>query len=162
MTRENSSGAERAGAEKAGRLIAPGYAKEQREKRQAEDKDWASKSGPVTVRKKTVYDLPPSSDGRGGPHPLAGIPQEALDAATEELKNSANLHGFEDYLDSDDIESIAHSILLVAVKVIAAFADEQTAEQVAAQVEYDTNHELRKTLDEAAAAPTVKRRYPPR
>lgn len=33
----------------------------------------------------TRYDHPEASDGRGGPHPLAGVPQSVLDAATAAL-----------------------------------------------------------------------------
>lgn len=71
----------------------------------------------------TCYDEPPASDGRGGPHPLAGVPQSALDAATNELKSSLALHGLDntdevDTLDEDDIESMAHGILLAAFLVI--------------------------------------------
>jgi hypothetical protein len=65
----------------------------------------------------TYYDEPPASDGKGGPHPLAHVPQEALDAATNELKSSLALHGVES-MDEDEIESAAHSVLLVALVII--------------------------------------------
>lgn len=66
----------------------------------------------------TRYDGPPASDGKGGPHPLAGVPQEALDAATEALNEGiVKDDTYYAYLDNtpDYIESVAHSVLLSAL-----------------------------------------------
>lgn len=59
---------------------------------------------------------PPASDGRGGPHPLLGVPQEALDAATQALQVGLTWesHG----LDDDLIESLAHSVLMAGLKAM--------------------------------------------
>lgn len=88
---------------------------------------------PITVKEQPVtrYDGPEASDGRGGPHPLAGVPQEALDAAMKALTEAtmviqyAHNESIPDetdpmiVLDSDDIESVAHAVLasgLAAIK----------------------------------------------
>ena len=57
----------------------------------------------------TRYDHPDASDGHGGPHPLAGVPQSALDAATDSLTVALN------YLDADDpdaVRSVAEAVLM--------------------------------------------------
>lgn len=64
----------------------------------------------------TRYDESAASDGHGGPHPLAGVPQEALDAVTKALTEATTLMDIGDYgevrvLDSDDVEAVAHAIL---------------------------------------------------
>lgn len=66
----------------------------------------------------TVYDDYPSSDGYGGPHPLAGVPQAILDAVTLELENCFWDFGVEPggrQMDRESLESIAHSILQTAI-----------------------------------------------
>src|SRR5689334_22083641 len=40
----------------------------------------------------TRYDTWPSSDGMGGPHPLAGVPQSALDAVVRALDDACYAH----------------------------------------------------------------------
>ena len=54
----------------------------------------------------TRYDEPGASDGRGGPHPLRGVPQEALDAAAETLAEALRTG-----VDMDQVESVAHAVL---------------------------------------------------
>ena len=61
----------------------------------------------------TQYDGPGATDGHGGPHRLAGIPQDVLDAATSELAACLDFYGIA--ADEDTTEEIAHSILLSAV-----------------------------------------------
>jgi len=64
----------------------------------------------------TIYDDPPASDGKGGSHPLAGIPQEVLDAAVEALTNARDFGGID--VDDDDLQPIAHSVLISVVKAM--------------------------------------------
>lgn len=72
----------------------------------------------------TGYDEPPASDGHGGPHPLAGVPQAALDAATEallaattEVRRSPD-DDAERVCYAEDVEPIAHAVLLAALEAI--------------------------------------------
>lgn len=67
----------------------------------------------------TRYDVPPASDGRGGPHPLAGVPQKALDAATAELRRSDAYAG----IDSDDFEPVAHAVLMAGLNAMTDVTD---------------------------------------
>ena len=66
----------------------------------------------------TRYDEPSASDGKGGPHPLAGVPQEALDACVEELKSVGYTNASHQLvlaIDDDEIEAVAHAILLAGL-----------------------------------------------
>lgn len=67
------------------------------------------------ARPPTQYETPTASDGEGGPHPLAGVPQEVLDAAYKEL-DEAYSYGMFAKPDDDDIESVAHAVLLAAIQ----------------------------------------------
>ncbi len=64
----------------------------------------------------TIYDVAPASDGRGGPHPLAGVPQAALDAAVKALAEAENFDRRGDVLIAEgDVEPVAHAILAAAL-----------------------------------------------
>lgn len=65
------------------------------------------------ARPPTQYETP--SDGLDGPHPLAGVPQEVLDAAYKEL-HEAYSYGMFAKPDDDAIESVAHAVLLAAIQ----------------------------------------------
>lgn len=66
----------------------------------------------------TRYDEAPASDGRGGPHPLAGVPQRALDAAVTALRDANVATRDPHYLviDSTDVEAAAHAVLAAALE----------------------------------------------
>ena len=70
---------------------------------------------PQTPGAGTRYDEPVASDGRGGPHPLAGIPQDVLDAATGELRAAGPVDRGCLVIEADDIEPVAHAVLLAAL-----------------------------------------------
>lgn len=61
----------------------------------------------------TRYDAPPASDGAGGPHPLANVPQAALDAAVAALAT-----GLVELDDDHMIEPVAHAVLASALPII--------------------------------------------
>lgn len=70
----------------------------------------------------TRYDRDDASDGQGGRHPLAGVPQEVLDASVLALTFAGEqrgnaVAGFESSMvyEADDLEPVAHSVLLSAL-----------------------------------------------
>jgi hypothetical protein len=58
----------------------------------------------------TRYDEPEASDGHGGPHPLAGVPQSALDAATDAFM-AADVW----VVDPDHARPIAEAVLMAGL-----------------------------------------------
>lgn len=87
------------------------------------------------MRTPTRYDDPDkASDGRGGPHTLAGVPQEALDAALAALKGMVTtLKVGDDILSvldvqqdgtDDDLRAIAEAILAEALEASKAATGE--------------------------------------
>ena len=58
----------------------------------------------------TRYDEPTASDGYGGPHPLAGIPQEVLDAARRVLNEAKELGDLDE--GRQDTDPIADSVVM--------------------------------------------------
>lgn len=78
----------------------------------------------------TIYDEPPASDGKGGLHPLAGVPQEALDAAFEELRNALPLYDQDEgKYEPDDVEAIAHAVLSAALHNMGPEGETTTADK---------------------------------
>lgn len=78
----------------------------------------------------TIYDEPSATDGHGGPHPLAGVPQEALDAARKALEEACSEYELPngsihaepitlDVLDAD-FDEIAHSVLMSGLVAMRA------------------------------------------
>ena len=71
----------------------------------------------------TYYDQPPASDGHGGPHPLAGVPQEALDAAEDALLAAlvpAPHNTRVSEIDDEDVRPVAHAVLMAGLEAIRA------------------------------------------
>lgn len=70
----------------------------------------------------TRYDEPLASDGRGGPHPLAGVPQVALDAATKTLEDAvSDFQGIVWALDcrpDGDVRPVAEAVLAAGLAAI--------------------------------------------
>lgn len=52
-------------------------------------------------------------------HPLAGVPQEILDAATKALEEAV-CHTYDGFLalDTDDVEAVAHSVLAAVLEAM--------------------------------------------
>lgn len=65
----------------------------------------------------TRYDEPPASDGHGGPHPLAGVPQAALDAAATALTEALTSDSASSYclLDPAEVPAVAEAVLASAL-----------------------------------------------
>jgi hypothetical protein len=78
----------------------------------------------------TRYDEPEASNGKGGPHGLAGVPQSALDAATKALEGATYDLTYKPSSSSSEtdtvraldteVESVAHAVLLAALEAIKA------------------------------------------
>lgn len=62
----------------------------------------------------TRYDTPSASDGRGGSHPLAGVPQSALDAAEAALWDAGPRDNVYLHIDQSEVREVAHAILIAA------------------------------------------------
>jgi hypothetical protein len=86
----------------------------------------------------TRYDRDDASDGQGGRHPLAGVPQEVLDAAVTMLTLGLEPAGSEEgpemlVVDADDVEPVAHSVLLLALDTWLKLVDRAPLEDWARQ-----------------------------
>ena len=62
----------------------------------------------------TRYDEPPASDGKGGPHPLAGVPQHILDAARNFMDDAADCGD----IDPDMAHPLADAVVQSVVRLI--------------------------------------------
>lgn len=64
----------------------------------------------------TRYDAPSASDGHGGLHPLAGVPQAALDAAEQALWDAGPRDNVYIHIDRDEVGLVAHAVLIAAIQ----------------------------------------------
>lgn len=73
----------------------------------------------------THYDAPDASDGHGGPHPLAGVPDEALQAAQRALRDGLTFDSRTGFyvMEPDDVEPVADAIVAAALVALRAAAE---------------------------------------